>query len=519
MTDTSNNCENTIFDPICVYDPAMKRIITYPNICYVRLVNKFRRKDENFRSQMLSVRNPGICKSKTCPEGTGSVCSTNFETFPTLCDLKNSNRKFRCMGNCQQYLCNNCGDLTDPENVEPVCAKASYKYIPNRQCSACDKERVSNEDNCNNLKTSNYELTSETDYNSATNDKNINKRYTYLNNCELQCASEEIDYFQAGGCDSLSYAVYPGIFSTDNYFGISSSINNLGITSVVLGTDGNWYFDALTCKYAGTRALNVIDFGGAEQPDGGFNNLPYNIYLSLVNEKVTDKTVIYDSKYFFNQTITDFLKITGVDKVPSIEMGQYKNMFKFNFLLMQPVSGSDIRFVGISKGNLNLFIWVDKSIDQDQLIDLFKDAIIQNIPIAEWPNIESTKQSEYLYNKRCEDNCPNNDVVVCGTDNNTYKNSCFAQCNNAGVQYYGKCKNRCLDADYDPVCGDDGINYWNSCAAEFKGTSYTRDVVIRVIKLFHLIQGDLEINYLSMMIKKLLLMIVQKIKNLLHRHL
>ena len=91
------------------------------------------------------------------------------------------------------------------------------------------------------------------------------------------------------------------------------------------------------------------------------------------------------------------------------------------------------------------FFGLTGSVKQEDLVNLYEDAIVQNIEENEWPNIDSTKDSEYLYNKRCEDNCPNNEVIVCGTDNNTYKNSCYAQCNNAGVQYYGKCNNKCLD--------------------------------------------------------------------------
>lgn len=469
---SNSNCERTIFDPICVYDPIMGRNITYPNICYVKLVNSFRRASTKYRIKTLTVRAPGMCHGDACPEGTGIVCATNFETFPTLCDLKNSNRKYRCDGTSQQYLCNNCGDLTDPENVEPVCAKASYKYN-NRTCSACDKERTA-DTNCDNLQSTNYETMTETDYNSATNQSSVHKKYTYLNQCELECAGEELDYFQAGGCDSLNYAIFPGITSTDNFLGITTAkYNNLGITSVVLGTDGNWYFDALTAKYAGTGVLNTVDFGGAESRDGGFKNLPYSVYLSKEMSKIDENTIKININdvyhYFLNQTVADFLKLGTGTNVSANEYGNNQHMFKLNYLFAVQ---SNIIFWGITRNNSSLYLWAE-SLTIQELESLYSTATVTKIHRSEWPEIDTTQESKYIYNERCENKCPNNEVTICGTDNNTYKNSCYAQCNDAGVKHYGKCTNRCLDADYTPVCGDDGVTYWNSCAAEYKGTKYT----------------------------------------------
>lgn len=69
---------------------------------------------------------------------------------------------------------------------------------------------------------------------------------------------------------------------------------------------------------------------------------------------------------------------------------------------------------------------------------------------------------------------------VCGTNGQTYSNSCYAGCANVAVQYYGVCgysssystsssvnTNDCQT--YDPVCGNDNHDYWNTCEANKYG--------------------------------------------------
>ncbi|CAK1555563.1 unnamed protein product [Leptosia nina] len=60
---------------------------------------------------------------------------------------------------------------------------------------------------------------------------------------------------------------------------------------------------------------------------------------------------------------------------------------------------------------------------------------------------------------------------VCGTDGNTYMNSCTIQCTyGVEVAYRGKCKSKrevpaCIcTLEYRPICGTDGNTYGNKCA-------------------------------------------------------
>ncbi len=70
----------------------------------------------------------------------------------------------------------------------------------------------------------------------------------------------------------------------------------------------------------------------------------------------------------------------------------------------------------------------------------------------------------------CEDGrcvsseCPVDWNPVCGTDGNTYTNSCIVQKANVQIAYNGICL--ICPAVVDPVCGVDGITYNNECEAK-----------------------------------------------------
>ncbi len=73
---------------------------------------------------------------------------------------------------------------------------------------------------------------------------------------------------------------------------------------------------------------------------------------------------------------------------------------------------------------------------------------------------------------------------VCGCNDVTYANDCFAEC--SGVKQYveGECDKPCkgeaikdcvCTMEYDPVCGCDNKTYSNACTAECAGVNnYTK---------------------------------------------
>ena len=62
---------------------------------------------------------------------------------------------------------------------------------------------------------------------------------------------------------------------------------------------------------------------------------------------------------------------------------------------------------------------------------------------------------------------------VCGVNNVTYKNLCYAECNKVGVEYAGACSRRRLPCDCpnnnSPVWDLNGNQYMNECVANCYG--------------------------------------------------
>lgn len=63
--------------------------------------------------------------------------------------------------------------------------------------------------------------------------------------------------------------------------------------------------------------------------------------------------------------------------------------------------------------------------------------------------------------------------TVCGIDGVTYKNECYARCNDSGIAYYGACSSTkqpcgCPDV-YNPVVDIQQNIYLNECVANCKG--------------------------------------------------
>jgi putative hemolysin len=65
---------------------------------------------------------------------------------------------------------------------------------------------------------------------------------------------------------------------------------------------------------------------------------------------------------------------------------------------------------------------------------------------------------------------------VCGVDNKTYGNPCFANLSGVAVASAGECPEDsvCLDV-YNPVCGSDGKTYGNECYARLANASVARE--------------------------------------------
>lgn len=70
--------------------------------------------------------------------------------------------------------------------------------------------------------------------------------------------------------------------------------------------------------------------------------------------------------------------------------------------------------------------------------------------------------------------------LVCGCDDVTYRNACFAKANGVKTWSDGPCEGTCIETsiakddaicfrDYNPVCGCDGNTYSNACVAYQNG--------------------------------------------------
>jgi hypothetical protein len=108
------------------------------------------------------------------------------------------------------------------------------------------------------------------------------------------------------------------------------------------------------------------------------------------------------------------------------------------------------------------FLVVLSSCNRNNQVDAIKDGCVDSSKAGDF------SKCDYIYEP------------VCGCNNQTYRNACFAK--HAGLDSWkvGVCPNQCIDKniilsdeictrEYQPVCGCDDVTYSNACVARKSG--------------------------------------------------